>query len=206
MAIVNGTNNNDWLDAVNGVTAGVDTINGLGGNDTIYGLGGADDINGGSGIDSARYTDSNAAVQVSLLTGEGTGGTAQGDELESIENLTGSVHNDLLVGDDNDNELDGGQGGADTLKGGGGDDELVGVQGDDTLKGGGGDDTFRGGGGADDIDGGSGIDTATYSESNAAVQVSLLTGDGTGGTAQGDELREHRKSRGDLQWRPSGRR
>ena len=123
MALVIGTNVPETLDDADGVTEASDDIFGHGGGDVIFGLGGADDIFGGSGDDyimggggaddidgeggddDADYGDSNAAVQVSLLTGDGTGGTAQGDELESIENLLGSPHDDLLVGDDNVNVL-----------------------------------------------------------------------------------------------------
>jgi Ca2+-binding RTX toxin-like protein len=62
MATVDGTNNSETLDALDGVTNGGDTIYGRGGNDTIFGLGGddyiqggsgADDIDGGNGIDTA---------------------------------------------------------------------------------------------------------------------------------------------------------
>ena len=81
-----------------------------------------------------------------------SGGTAEGDTLTSIENLTGSSHADFLVGNDGNNVLVGLEGN-DILKGGGGADTLYGDSGSDTLK---------GGGGADTLNGGSGIDTANY--------------------------------------------
>ena len=115
---------------------------------------GADTVNGGSGTDTANYSDSTEGVVVSLITGLGFGGTAEGDTLTSIENLTGSAHADFLVGNDGNNVLVGLES-DDILKGGGGADTLYGDSGSDTLK---------GGGGADTLNGGSGIDTANYAE------------------------------------------
>ncbi len=46
-------------------------------------------------------------------------------------------------------------------------------------------------GGADQLIGGAGTDTATYAASSAGVNVSLTTGLGSGGDAQGDTLSEH---------------
>jgi Ca2+-binding RTX toxin-like protein len=187
MATVYGTNNGEIIDGLNGVTNsadtiygfdGVDWIYGLGGNDVIKGGGGADAIYGGSGIDTAEYSDSTQAVIVSLLSNTGVGGAAEGDILNSIENLTGSAHADTLIGNDGINVLSGGNG-EDSLKGGGGADTLNGDNGNDILK---------GGGGADTLNGGAGIDTANYAESAAAVTVSLLSDTASGGDAQGDEL------------------
>ena len=122
--------------------------------------------------------DSNAGVFVSLLTGTGTGGTAQGDTLEAIENLYGSTHGDLLVGGYNDNEIAGLEGN-DVLHGGSGDDALIGGNGNDTLK---------GGGGEDILSGGYGDDTAAYSQSAEGVHVVLLHDVALGGDAEGDLL------------------
>ena len=94
-----------------------DIINGLGGNDTLQGLGGNDTLHGGGGTDTATYAASAAGVSVSLATGSGSGGDAQGDKLINIENLTGSGFNDALEGNGDSNVLNGG-GGADTLTGG----------------------------------------------------------------------------------------
>jgi hypothetical protein len=63
----------------------------------------------------------------------------------------GTTANDLVVGDENDNTLDGGDG-ADCLVGGNGDDTLTGGAGDDVLIGGGGTDTCTGGSGSDTYD------------------------------------------------------
>lgn len=59
---------------------------------------------------------------------------------------------------------------------------------DDTIYGYAGDDTIEGGAGADAIDGGTGTNTASYENSDAAVQVSLQGNTASGGHAQGDTL------------------
>jgi serralysin len=203
--VVEGTNSSETIDALDGVTNGGDTIYGRGGHDTISGLGGndlifgdgghdtifgnggddfifggsgADDIDGGNGTDRLGYWDSTEGVSVSLLSGMGLGGEAQGDTLTNIESVSGSQHDDFLAGDDGANILIG-EGGNDLLMGGGGVDRLEGDSGSDTLK---------GGGGADILFGGSGVDTAAYVESSAGVFVSLIDDDAYGGEATGDDL------------------
>jgi len=187
MANVYGTDSSETINALDGVTNGADTIFGYGGDDTIFGLGGNDEIkggggadalNGGSGVDTANYSDSTAGVVVGLATNQGVGGTAEGDTLTSIENLTGSAHDDFLVGKEGANVVTGLEDN-DTLKGGGGADTLYGDSGSDTLK---------GGGGADTLNGGSGIDTAAYNESSVGVFISLQTDTAAYGEAEGDEL------------------
>jgi Ca2+-binding RTX toxin-like protein len=187
MAIVAGTNSSETVDARDGVSndadeirarGGADRIFGLGGDDFIKGGGGADTIDGGIGSDTASYSDSAVGVLVSLITGLGFAGTAEGDHLTNIENLSGSAHDDMLIGDDDANILFG-DGGHDFLEGGGGADALMGSSGNDTLK---------GGGGADFLDGGSGVDTATYADSSAGVFVSLYDDIAAGGHAEGDDL------------------
>jgi serralysin len=98
-------------------------------------------------LDTASYSDSTAFVNVSLLSG-GPGNDASGDTFDSIENLTGSAHNDLLNGDNDDN-------------------------------------VFEGGAGGDFNNGRDGAETASYANSNAAVNVNLLTGSATGAHAEG---------------------
>ena len=117
-------------------------------------------MDGGAGVDAADYSKSTAGVSVSLATGLGAGGFAEGDKLVGIENLIGSAFADRLTGDAN----------ANSLKGGAGNDVLVGS------------------GGGDVMNGGEGIDKADYSNSDAAVIVNLTTGVGVGGLAQGDTL------------------
>ena len=128
--------------------AGSDILRGGSGNDRLFGgddndilMGGAgtDELNGGSGVDTADYSNSNAGVNVSLLTGYTSGGHAAGDTFNSIENLTGSSFGDILNGNNDANVLQG-MAGADILRGNGGND------------------------------------TASYLQSNEAVNISLATG------------------------------
>ncbi len=105
---------------------GNDTLIGNDGNDTLQGGTGADSLDGGSGSDTADYSTSAAAVAVSLLTGSGSGGDAEGDTLSGIENITGSSGDDSLTGN-------------------GGNNLLIGNDGNDTVFGGSGDDTLQGG-------------------------------------------------------------
>ncbi|WP_341913140.1 calcium-binding protein [Ferrovibrio terrae] len=169
---------------------------GTSGNDALAGTTGIDLIIGQAGTDTVSYAGSAASVSVSLVTGAGTGGNAQGDILIGIENLTGSNNADTLIGDAVANVLNGGygydvlQGGAgnDTLNGGADSDNLNGGDGIDILNGDDGDDWLAGGAGADQLSGGAGIDTVYYSGAGAAVTVSLDTGTGTTGDAAGDTL------------------
>src|SRR5262245_40930932 len=101
-----GLGHGDYIDAADGVTNGNDviigtnywdTIYGLGGNDVLKGGGGADTLYGGDGIDTADYSDSGSGVQVSLQMGGGSGGSAQGDKLYDIENVSGSSYDDVLL-------------------------------------------------------------------------------------------------------------
>ena len=290
--------------AINGTGNSVaNIIIGNSGNNILAGLAGADTLDGGGGTDTATYAASAAGVAVSLATGLGSGGDAQGDTLINIENLTGSNLDDTLEGNAGANALTGGSGidtvsyanaaagvtvnlattsaqntvgaGSDTLSGFenltgsefndtltgtssanvltglGGNDTLDGGAGNDTLIGGAGNDTYvvdvvgdvitenagegtdlvqslvaytlganvenltltgtgtingtgndqaniiignsannilAGLAGADTLDGGGGTDTATYAASAAGVAVSLATGLGSGGDAQGDTL------------------
>ncbi|MCP4385793.1 MAG: calcium-binding protein [Hyphomicrobiales bacterium] len=185
MANVVGTDNSETLNGADGVTNGPDDIYGLGGDDFLYGNGGndmlkggggADALNGGSGVDTANYTGSGEGVTVNLNTGTGAGGTAEGDTLVNIENLTGSSHDDILIGN----------GGANVLDGWDGNDTLIGLGGNDALIGGNGNDVLKGGGGADGLNGGAGVDTASYIDSPGGVTASLTLGFGQFSDAAGD--------------------
>ncbi len=146
--------------------AGNDTLQGGDGNDFLTGESGDDSLVGGNGnADTADYfyADTNAGVNVNLVTGLATGGGGS-DTLGGIENVMGSVFNDTITGDGNANGLNG-QDGNDTLVGGDGSDFLTGGMGDDSIDGG------NGGG-----------DTANYAgASNGALNVDLVTGSATGG-------------------------
>jgi serralysin len=182
---VYGTSGDDYITFLSGAGFYDDIIYGYEGNDTLVGLtgddmifggddgdeiygshdddylkggGGADVIDGGLHIDTAAYNDSPAGVSVSLISDSASGGDAEGDELNEIENLSGSAHADSLMGDNGVNVLHG-WGGNDTLKGWGGDDTLWGGLGHDDLYGMAGIDTLRGEDGNDLLDGGPGADT-----------------------------------------------
>jgi Ca2+-binding RTX toxin-like protein len=113
----------DQADVLHGL-AGDDMLFGGSGNDTLDGGPGADIMLGGAGSDTADYSSSAAAVTVSLASGLGAGGDAQGDVLGGIENIIGSAQADMLTGDGNANTLDGG-GDADVMAGGAGNDTYV---------------------------------------------------------------------------------
>ena len=169
-----GSSYNDTLTG----DGGANSLNGGAGNDVLAGGAGNDTLIGGSGTDSADYTASTSGVTVDLTTGTGSGGDADGDVLSQIENILGSNFADLLTGDGN----------ANVLTGNAGEDSLYGGAGSDSLYGGDDDDLLQGGSGADRLEGGAGIDSADYSDSTAAVNVSLASGSGSGGTAAGDTL------------------
>lgn len=139
---------------------GTDTSNGGAGND-VFGAGpGTDTYNGGTGTDQVRYLD-RPAVKVSLDGVANDGVAGENDSLIGIENLWGSSHNDVLIGDANANRIEGqdgndriqGLGGNDTVLGGGGEDRVEGGDGADRLLGGDYPDVLIGGAGADTLDG-----------------------------------------------------
>lgn len=161
--------NGSYYDDVLIGDAGANVLNGQNGNDLLDGGGGDDrlvaqlssgkgggpvvkTLVGGAGVDTADFSYGNQSITASLASGTITaGGTAAGT-LSEIENLIGSWANDVLTGDLNANQLDGGSG-DDSLSGGDGNDTLIGGAGADTLLGGGGDDLLY----TDAISGGKGI-------------------------------------------------
>ena len=160
-----GSNFNDSLtgnnsDNVLSGGAGNDTLSAGGGDDTLIGGLGADSLIGGGGIDVASYETALAGVTANLLNSALNTGEAAGDTYNTIEDLTGSSFNDLLVGDNNANILAGGDG-------------------NDTLVGGGGNDTLQGG---------LGIDTADYSSNTGAgVLASLVSNTVTSTGSSGND-------------------
>ena len=148
---------------------GDDTLQGGNGNDRLTGGEGADQLRGGNGFDHVFYTDSTEGVSVSLVSGEGYSGTAEGDILRGIEAVHGSDFDDQISGNATRNALFGGDGA-------------------DSLYGNGGNDWINGGAGADLVAGGQGIDMAVYVNSADGVQIDMATGVHTGGDAAGDQL------------------
>ena len=113
--------------------------------------------------DTVDYSASQDKVVLNIGAGIGWHGDADDDTYVSIENVIGSnIHSkgDLIYGSDADNHI-------------------WGLKGNDVLE---------GDAGADTIDGGAGSDYASYSRSEAGVNINLKTGVNTGGDAEGDTL------------------
>ncbi|MBZ0130026.1 MAG: hypothetical protein K8F59_13020 [Rhodobacteraceae bacterium] len=136
---------------------GSDRIYGEAGDDVLNGGEGGDILDGGLGNDTVTYASSELAVRVDLMNNAANGGGAAGDEITSVENLTGSDRGDTLSGNRDANVLDGGSG-HDTINGRQGNDQILGRKGNDILIGGGGADALYGHDGNDDMRGGSGDD------------------------------------------------
>jgi Ca2+-binding RTX toxin-like protein len=154
--ILNGADGNDALRG----GGGNDVLYGGNGADTLRGGAGADTLDGEDGIDTADYTDSSAGIYVHLGNDATAEGDAEGDNLNSIENVNGTAFVDSLWGD----------AGANVLNGFGGGDSLHGLAGNDTLSGGDGLDMLFGGAGADVLTGGAGTD---YFEFVSAAESGL---------------------------------
>lgn len=114
---------------------------GLMGDDTIDGRDGNDSVSysktgGGGDISIKLIPGQNASIPngvvVDLAAGTAADGEGGTDTLISIENVYGSLGNDVLVGDAGANGLSGGEG-DDILTGGGGDDVLDGGLGTNTA-------------------------------------------------------------------------
>ena len=142
----------DMADKLTG-TADGESIAGLGGDDTIYGGGGDDTLEGGAGNDllvggagadtlkggahthddmgnggdTISYKYSPMGVTINLNAGTASGGDADGDVLgEDIENVIGSMHDDMITGTDDVNV-------GNSLWGLDGADSLYGREGPDML-------------------------------------------------------------------------
>jgi Ca2+-binding RTX toxin-like protein len=182
--IIGGTGND--LIAGNAITnrlaggAGNDSLNGGGGDDLIIGGAGADILWGGAGIDTVSYAHSTAGgvvVDLEKQLGTATGGDAEGDEIQQMENVIGSEGNDTISGDP----------GANVLSGRAGDDTIDGREGNDVI---------IGGAGADAMDGGAGIDAISYEGATGGITVNLELDFAHAGDAQGDTLVNFENARG----------
>ncbi|MEL6929863.1 MAG: spondin domain-containing protein, partial [Cyanobacteria bacterium J06600_6] len=122
--ILSGNDGNDLLVG----RGGGDLLEGGLGDDILRGGGGNDVTDGGEGIDTADFQDIGVGVTANLGAENAlyvANNNVVQDRLINIENLTGSINNDILVGDDGNNLLAGNQG-DDTLAGGDGDDVIRG--------------------------------------------------------------------------------
>lgn len=155
-----GGDGDDYLDG----GSGNDSLFGGNGRDYFVASTGADVIIGGRGQDTIDYSGSTRAIKLDFSTSAtaiGSGGLAEGDRLEGIDAVIGTIYNDTIIGYDVSqltgddiftNEFYGGAGN-DYLDGRGGGDSLYGGADNDTLLGGSGDDTLYGGTGDDYLDG-----------------------------------------------------
>ncbi|MEM8590573.1 MAG: hypothetical protein AAGG65_21160 [Pseudomonadota bacterium] len=189
---------------------GDDVVRAGGGDDLIIAgeAGGNDFLDGGPGTDTVDYrsltatepvvidlrpldrsADSAASALLTLnnLAANTPVGLANGgpwvdtDVLISIENATGGMGNDTLIGDANNNVLKGGDGtstGNDSINGNEGRDFLSGFDGEDTLSGGDDNDLLEGGTGNDTLEGGFGFDRMILAGNQTDYRVTS-NGDGT---------------------------
>ncbi|CAB3988828.1 iron-regulated -like [Paramuricea clavata] len=107
---------------------GNDAINGGAGDDYIYGGNGKDIIDGGDGSDTLIFSGNGfrrEGVRVDLNIGFGKKVDAEGDKYLNVENVFGTIHDDVMVGSFSNNKLYG-LDGKDTFIVLGGDDLLVG--------------------------------------------------------------------------------
>jgi hypothetical protein len=114
---------------------GNDRIDGGAGNDVLNGGPGDDTLSGGDGQDVSTHETALEGIVADLLSGTASGEGS--DLLASVEDLTGSVGDDVLTGTAAINTISG-LGGTDLLFGGGGADTLLGGEGEDFLTGSGG--------------------------------------------------------------------
>jgi Ca2+-binding RTX toxin-like protein len=98
-----------------------DTLTGDDANNLFTGGAGADAIDGGAGVDWVSYRGSSEAVTIDLAAGTGVGGDADGDTFINVERIIGSDNFDFLTGDSANNLFMGGNG-SDTIDGGDGND------------------------------------------------------------------------------------
>jgi len=182
-------NGQDWLinrgmiDGAVDTGAGADVVQNIGGtitgeidlgadSDTFIAGASVETVDGGTNPSDAFFGDTldfskSSGVKIALDESIVATGWARDDSYSGFENLIGARKgNDLLIGDDGGNSLQGlggndvlrGLAGADSLLGAAGNDKLDGGDDADTLDGGAGNDSLRGGAGNDDLSGGTGND------------------------------------------------
>ena len=175
--------------------SGDDVVLGNDGDDTVIvtDFSGIDSFNGGSGNDLIRF----AAIDGRDLTifldqgavGDGRGG---GQTFTNFENIVTSRGNDRLLGDDEANNLNSGNGN-DEIQGGAGNDTLQGGAGNDTIEGGAGDDTVivRDFNGIDIFDGGDGNDQILFIPSDGRDLTIFLDRGNVGDGRKGGQTFTH---------------
>jgi Ca2+-binding RTX toxin-like protein len=119
---LSGSTREDELDG----GPGRDDLRGRAGYDLLAGGADADVVDGGSGRDRISYADHTEAVFVDLGRRRGQGASQEGDRIQGVESVVGGAGDDVLKGDEDGNDLDGGPGA----------DRLFGREGSDLLSGG----------------------------------------------------------------------
>ena len=150
-----------------------DLIVGSNGNDTLNGgNGGNDTINGGKGDDvlSVSYTDYTEGVTTTFNATTNIGSITSGTNRVSYKNIerldiSGTFYDDLIVGNNGNDTLNGGSGGNNTIIGGAGNDTLIAsFSGNSILYGGEGNDSL-----SVSVYGGSGTTTCAFNSFNEGV-------------------------------------
>lgn len=167
-----GGDGNDVIDAGGGEAEslyggdGDDLMFGTSMDDLFYGGLGADTYRGGDGIDTVWVgaDDASEGMTVDMNGGASSGGDAEGDVFDAIENVFGmTFHDDTVYGNGLDNSLNGGVSGRDRLEGRGGNDHLKASLDGGEFYGGEGDDRIEGSQEADTVWGGADDDAiSTY--------------------------------------------
>jgi Ca2+-binding RTX toxin-like protein len=177
-----GTNFADDLTGIVQADGSRTLLRGLGGSDTLRGTGTDRSITANYLGDGARVLVNLAATDETLAgtfvaAGTARDGTGAIDTIISIQSVRGSAFNDIIVGTDLADRLEG-EGGNDTIFGRAGGDQVRGNAGNDTLFGEDGDDSVQGGAGVDTASGGNGYDNLRFDTANATqgAVASLTTG------------------------------
>lgn len=160
---------------------GNDILESGAGDDLLVGGAGNDSIDGGNDLDTVSYLNSPAGVTVNIdetnnynnpgfstdlepiftiTAGTALDGFGTQDTLRNLENIIGSEHDDILIGNSQDNQIQ-------ALAG---NDLLIGNAGNDRL------------------DGGDGIDAVSYRRDPGAVTINLAQNQAQDGFGNTDEL------------------
>jgi Ca2+-binding RTX toxin-like protein len=129
--VITGGSGNDWIYG----GGGDDTLTGGDGDDQIFAAGngsGNDLVDGGNGSDwYSAGSSMSVGMSVNLMTGMAYAYNGEVDTLVNIENVRGTMQDDMLIGDNGDNVLRG-RGGNDYLAGIGGTDWVTYLEGNAT--------------------------------------------------------------------------
>ncbi|PPD30356.1 MAG: hypothetical protein CTY20_03745 [Hyphomicrobium sp.] len=117
----------------------------------------AEAFDGVGGYDVVTYAPSRSAVRIDFTNFANNTGDALGDTYANIDSFKLTIYNDVFIGAETMDVVNG-DAGNDVLEGRGGNDSLTGHSGHDTVLGGDGNDSIWGGGGNDILQGNTGND------------------------------------------------